>query len=123
MKCAECKFWQGNLRYGKWADCQRVVAKLEPNLLCCFHLAEDGITRYYFDVPYDPHDFKYWRFHSQVPNLLKRLRTKLPKGVRIQPVVELDLVFDLIGNGQHLKEVTIYYVQTKYNFSCSGLYC
>lgn len=69
MKCQECRYWQGN-SLSEWADCYRVVGKLEPNLLCCHREDEDrpGVE-FYFSTPFDPHDWEYWKYHPFLKKL------------------------------------------------------
>lgn len=116
MECKNCKHWQG-LKGSKWGDCHRVLGVLKPELLTCYNLDADGVTRHYFKMPYDPHEFKYWRFNTKVANILKKAHLHLPKRVRIQKVKEEDVLFDQNG-GQVWSNVTLRYMQTRCDYSC-----
>jgi hypothetical protein len=89
MNCGACNYWQG-CQYSKWADCYRVVMKLEPNLDGCYQDSEDRPgSEIYFTIPFDPHDQKqYWINHPFLSKLLRNAYRKASSldGVRLEKV-------------------------------------
>jgi len=115
MKCSECMFWQGN-KYGDWADCYRVIGKLEPDLLCCYKTNEWGTIERFFDVPFDPHEVKYW-IHDPLWHKLY-LGIKIDRlGVRVVEEIRDDIVYDQ-KNGERVGRLKLRYFQTHRDHVC-----
>jgi hypothetical protein len=98
MKCYKCKYWnlsERNKEFKSWADCYRVIEKLQPELNEC--VSDLG---FFFAVPFDPHDVDKFKFNSLFKKLYRHARSSLPKGMRVQ------------------KEKGNYYFQTHENYDC-----
>jgi hypothetical protein len=108
MNCKKCPRWQGN-RYSKWADCNWIRFKLQPELAKI--VKRNGFT---FRPPHDPHDAKYC---DDMP----KLDHKRHWGVRIALVREEDVVYDAEGN-ERKKMVLLPFYQTHKDYNCDGLY-
>lgn len=113
MKCSECRWWCGKVN--DWGDCHRVITTIQPDLLTCH------FKGMYFKESYDPHDFKYWKYHPRTANLLKKTYMSLPKGVRQRKIKEDDVVFDDKG-GSTIRKVTLTYLQTRRDYECEEEY-
>jgi hypothetical protein len=75
----------------------------------------------FFGKSYDPHDFKYWKYHPRTVNLLKKAYMGLPKGTRQRKIKEDDVVFDDKG-GKTVRKVTLTFIQTGRKHYCKECY-
>jgi len=98
MICRDCKYWNCSNKvreYVSWADCYRVIGSLAPDLLDC--VGDSGVN---FSLPFDPHDANKFKCYSRFRDLYHRVRSSLPKGVRVKKI-----------NGK-------FYFQTREDFLC-----
>jgi hypothetical protein len=113
MNCKDCKYWQGAKR-DEWGDCYRVLGEIEPKLFLCYqNITED--TRKYWNVPFDPHDVKYWIHDDRfMKYYLEALESPY---VRIEAKAEEDIRYNQY-NGERMGNFVIYYIQTNQLFNC-----
>jgi len=117
MKCKNCRHWQGH-KHSEWADCYRIVATLEPNLKACYKSNDWGTIEHYWDVPFDPHDVKYWSSNSLWRTLYESITPEgLQKRVRITEDVINDVIFDR-ENGERVGKLKLKYFQTHKDYNC-----
>jgi hypothetical protein len=94
-----------------------VVAKLIPDLECCYLFDEDRMIERYFNVPFDPHDYKYWSLNPYWKALYNNYQAdKL--GLREQVITKDDIVYD-VRNGERMGRVKLKFFQTHKEFTCS----
>lgn len=118
MSCKNCKHWQG-ARGHEWGDCYRVLADINPNILDCHQTDEYGMPTKFVEVPFDPHDIKYWRFNEKfVEEYFNAWGGELPEGVKVDARKRIEMMYDRDG-GEALRKVTLHYFMTNKNFNCS----
>lgn len=118
MDCKNCKYWQGT-KYSEWGDCYRVVAELEPYLLDCYQTNEHGTVDKFFEVPFDPHDAKYWINNSSWKKLYKNAYWgPLPPGVKVIEETVNDVIFDS-QNGERVGKLKLRYFRTHKEYECN----
>lgn len=117
MQCKDCGHWQGH-KYSEWGDCYCIISKLEPNLSACYLTNDYGTVEKFFDVPFDPHDAKYWNMNPYWKALYKQAYSNLTKlGIRVKEEVRDDIVYDDNG-GERLGRLKLHYFQTHKDFTC-----
>jgi hypothetical protein len=121
MKCSGCLHWQGN-KYSEWGDCYRVISKVKPDLSCCYLLNESDIAERYFEIPFDPHDYKYWSRNPYWRTLYEDAIDEVVvfdkhPGVRVVTHVKDDIVFDA-QNGERVGKLRLHYFQTNKEYTC-----
>ena len=119
MKCKECEHWQGN-KYSTWADCYCVVAHLQPSLSDCYLTNEYGTIERFFEVPFDPHDIKYW-IHNSFWHRLYLDAAVTCIGVRMKEEVRDDIVYDH-KKGERTGRLKLRYYQTHKDYECEKEY-
>jgi hypothetical protein len=115
MKCKDCSYWQGN-KYSEWGDCFRVIGRLQPHLLSCCTTNEHGTVEKFFEVPFDPHDYKYWSLNPIWKKLYDSYKVDR-LGVREYQDIKDDIIYDNEG-GERLGRVKLRYFQTHKGFAC-----
>lgn len=113
--CVSCKHWQGN-KYSKWGLCNCycvVAAPLLKDMMSPLPLKR-------FDIPFDPHDMKYFFSDSRV---MKQLTSsELPTGVRREVRQEQDIKFitnkDGVIVGERVGKQKVVYFYTHRQFNC-----
>lgn len=122
MACNDCPYWGSSAgacvrKYMTWMDCNYIVGELEPRLFDCRSIEGHG-----FKLPFDPHDFKYFKFDANFLKWYKGVaKQDKKKGVRVHTVRGQDSTFVQDENGNvHSKVVPVqlYYFQTHRDFSC-----
>lgn len=122
MSCKDCPHWGANASQRlkdtqEWMDCNYLVGKLEPRLFEC-----RGIAGKKFSHPFDPHDFKYFKFDENFLKLYKgAAKRDQKKGVRVHIVSAKDSTFQKDDYGHitsKVQPVKLYYFQTHKDFNC-----
>lgn len=115
--CKSCRFWQGT-KYSQWADCNNVIAVLQPDLLKVKKYIDDDVW-YYFKIPFDPHETKYWGYNLEFIDLHRGVTQKmqLPEGVKREVNRERDIWIDQFGN-ERTKTTKVCYFRTHETFNC-----
>ena len=118
-RCLTCEHWQGRTR-NRIADsyglCTCICSVIEPRLW----EMEALIHNKRFNIPFDPHDIKYFAPH---PDVIKRLRnTYIPPGIKREIVTEEDIKLIINPQGQIVGErvakAKIIYFKTKSSYEC-----
>jgi hypothetical protein len=79
---------------------------------------ENGMIEKFFDVPFDPHDIKYWKFNELWMKLYEHMtKCTLPEGVRVVQETRDDVVYDQ-KNGERVGRLKLHYFQTHKDYSC-----
>jgi hypothetical protein len=118
MKCKRCKHWQGT-KYSEWGDCYRVILALNPELETCFISNEHGTVTRNFQVPFDPHDIKYWMepgFKAIYDNMKTENMAVL--GVKVVETITDDIIYDR-DNGERVGKLKIKYFQIHKEYECN----
>jgi len=116
MWCKTCRHWTGT-KYSQWADCSKVIATIQPRLLEIKKYVDDDIW-YYWSVPFDPHETKYWNYSDVFIGLYRTATTmELPEGVGRETRIEQDIWMDQFGN-ERTKSVKMCYFMTHETFNC-----
>jgi hypothetical protein len=119
MKCKNCKHWQG-YQGAEWGDCYRILLELQPDLGDCYTTNEYGTIERFFDIPFDPHDAKYWNFDPVWKTLYDMVKIDV-QGVRCIVETRDDIVYD--GNGgERTGRLKLRYYQTHKDFQCEEGY-
>jgi hypothetical protein len=72
-----CKYWYGT-KYSQEADCYMVIGSLEHDLFM-----ERNELDYFFNVPFDPHEYYRYHVNSRFFKLYKNIMKNLPSGVSV----------------------------------------
>lgn len=116
-KCKTCRHWAGT-KYSQWGGCSRVIAVLQPGLLEVRKYVDDDIW-YYWNVPADPHEVKYWNYNEQFMDLYtEATKMELPEGIGRETRIEDDIWMDQFGN-ERTKSVKMCYFMTHEFFNCN----
>jgi len=115
MKCSNCKFWQGR-KGADWGDCYRVITKVEPKLEGSVVVNDNDVVLRRFNVPFDPHDIKYWLWNSQFMELYRNMEVS-QLGIRIEDTIEDDILYDQ-SNGERVGRLKLRFIQTHKDYEC-----
>jgi len=112
--CRHCHHWQGR-REQTYGDCYMILVELIPNFSLCHN--DQG---YGFEVPFDPHEVKYYSNSLTFKKLYRKL-TLLPLNDKVEKeiVKELDFVYDSFGR-KYLKTVSLLFLRTRRNYKCNS---
>ena len=96
-----------------------MIAVIEPRLLEVRKYIDDDIW-YYWNVPFDAHEVKYWNYNEQFMNLYTEATKMepLPKGVGRETRIEDDIWMDQFGN-ERTKSIKMCYFMTHEIFNCN----
>lgn len=119
MNCKDCRHWQGR-KYDHWGDCYCVLAILEPKLLDCYMSNEYGTITRVFNVPFDPHEIKYWINDSLFRKLYNQI-SFMSAYIRLDKYKRDDIVYDY-KNGERIGKLWIKFFQTHRDFGCWEYY-
>jgi hypothetical protein len=73
----------------------------------------------YFDVPFDPHDYKYWSLNPYWKKLYNNYKVDR-LGVRDRVVKKDDIIFDHEG-GERVGLVSLRFFQTHKEYTCEDI--
>ncbi|MFA9409336.1 MAG: hypothetical protein ACERKJ_10975 [Candidatus Dadabacteria bacterium] len=114
MKCCNCCIHYQKVKGKKYNDCYMVMGELVPRFFDC--ISDLG---YNFELPFDPHDAKYYTNSLTFKKLYNKLfSTPLSNVFEKEVVTELDIVFDTFGK-QLLKGVKLLYIRPTVGYCCS----
>lgn len=119
QQCKSCHWWQGT-NYSYEADCYKVIAVLQPALLeVRKNMGDETCDLYYYwDVPFDPHNIKFWNYNDVFMDLYRKaMMMKLPDGVKREIRLEQDIWMNQFGN-ERTKTVKVCYFKTHKTFNC-----
>lgn len=113
--CSNCKHWQGR---EEWGDCYRVIGSLQPKLFLCYNQV-DEVTKQYWNVPFDPHDVKYWIYNERFMKLYQNITWGIwGSGLICYIIKEEDMKYDQHG-AERVAVVKLHYFQTNKYFTCN----